>query len=222
MDPVQYEPHLLYDSPMPEFIENPRRAPRAPVRCEARVALREGGYWAGPTSDYGPSGCQVSAPLRLQPGSRLFLELVNERVPGPFQLSGRVAWSSTAPPWRSGIAFDEGSVAIAGRFFERLAAAYPGLDTYGRAPDRIPADGTLAPLPPPAVEPLLTAAERDVLRAVGAGLTPDELRRQTGERWPAAQNATFSLLGRRYLTVGSADPVAAAAWKPLLEKPTVD
>lgn len=207
---------------MLQFIENPRRAPRAPVRCEARVALREGGYWAGPTSDYGPKGCQVSAPLRLEPGSRLFLELVNDRVPGPFQLSGRVAWSSMGPPWRSGIAFDEGSVAIAGRFFERLAAAYPGLDTYGRAPDRIPADGTLAPLPPPAVEPLLTASERDVLRVVGAGLSPDDLRKRSGDRWPAAQNAMFSLLGRRYLTMGGADAVAAGEWAPLLEKPTID
>jgi hypothetical protein len=207
---------------MHAFIENPRRSPRAPVRCEARVALREGGYWAGPTSDYGPKGCQVGAPLRLEPGSRLFLELVNERVPGPFQLSGRVAWSSKGPPWRSGIAFDEGSVAIAGRFFERLAAAYPGLDTYGRAPDRIPADGTLAPLPPPAVEPLLTSVERDVLRAVGAGVTPDLLRERSGNRWSAAQNATFSLLGRRYLTIGSPDPEAARAWESLLEKPTVD
>jgi hypothetical protein len=206
-----------------EFIENPRRAPRAPVRCEARVALREGGYWAGPTSDYGPSGCQVSAPLRLEPGSRLFLELVNERVPGPFQLSGRVAWSSKGPPWRAGIAFAEGSVAIAGRFFERLAAAYPGLDTYGKAPDRIPADGVLAPLPPPAVEPLLTASERDVLQAIGPGLTSEQLRQKAGGRWTAAQNATFSLLGRRYLAVGgSPDPEAARAWAPLLEKPTVD
>lgn len=207
---------------MPEFIENPRKTPRAPVRCEARVALREGGYWAGPTSDYGPKGCQVSAPSRLEPGSRLFLELVNERVPGPFQLSGRVAWSSNQPPWRSGIAFDEGSVAIAGRFFERLAAAYPGLDTYGRAPDRIPADGVLAPLRPPEVEPMLTTAERDVLRAVGAGATPESLRARFGDRWYAAQNATFSLLGRRYLTVGSADPDAARAWAPLLEKPTYE
>jgi hypothetical protein len=207
---------------MPEFIENPRRAPRAPVRCEARVALREGGYWAGPTSDYGPKGCQVSAPLRLEPGSRLFLELVNERVPGPFQLSGRVAWSSTQSPWRSGIAFDEGSVAIASRFFEHLAAAYPGLDTYGRAPDRIPLDGTLAPLPPPAVEPLLTAAECEVMRAVGAGLRADGLRDRFASRWPLAQNATFSLLGRRYLTIGSASPAHARAWAPLLERPTVD
>jgi hypothetical protein len=160
--------------------------------------------------------------MRLEPGSRLFLELVNERVPGPFQLSGRVAWSSKGPPWRSGIAFDEGSVAIAGRFFERLAAAYPGLDTYGRAPDRIPAGGTLAPLPPPAVEPLLTASERDVLRAVGAGIAAEQLRERTGDRWLAAQNATFSLLGRRYLTIGSPDPTAAAAWGPLLDRPTMD
>jgi len=207
---------------MPSFIDNPRRAPRAPVRCEARVALREGGFWAGPTSDYGPRGCQVSAPLRLEPGSRLFLELVNERVPGAFQLSGRVAWSSTQPPWRSGIAFDDGSVAVASRFFERLAAAYPGLDTYGRAPDRIPVDGTLAPLPPPAVEPLLTLAERDVLRAVGAGATPKALPARLGDRWHIVQNAIFSLLGRRYLTIGSPDPTAARAWEPHLEKPTVE
>ncbi|HET6438371.1 MAG TPA: PilZ domain-containing protein [Anaeromyxobacter sp.] len=207
---------------MPEFIENPRRTPRAPVRCEARVALREGGYWAGPTSDYGPKGCQVAAPLRLEPGSRLFLELVNERVPGPFQLSGRVAWSSTNPPWHSGIAFDEGSVPIAARFFERLAAAYPGLDTYGRAPDRIPADGVLVPLPPPAVEPLLTASERDVLKALGAGTRADALLEGFGERWSMAQNATFSLLGRRYITVGNPDPLAAKQWIPLLERPTYD
>lgn len=206
---------------MPDFIENPRRSPRAPVRCEARVALREGGYWAGPTCDYGPKGCQVSAPLRLEPGSRLFLELVNERVPGPFQLSGRVAWSSTEAPWRSGIAFDDASVTLASRFFERLAAAYPGLDTYGRAPDRIPADCTLAPLPPPAVEPLLTAAERDVLRAVGQGKLVSELRTQFAGAWGEAQNGLFSLLGRKYLTVGASNGEAARAWGPLLEKPTV-
>lgn len=206
---------------MLEFIENPRQAPRAPVRCEARVALREGGYWAGPTSDYGPKGCQLSAPLRLEPGSRLFLELVNERVPGPFQLSGRVAWSSTEAPWRSGIAFDEASVTIASRFFERLAAAYPGLDTYGRAPDRIPADCTVAPLPPPAVEPLLTAPERDVLRLVGSGKLVAELRAHFGEAWHEAQNATFSLLGRKYLTIGGPNVDAERAWGPLLEKPTV-
>jgi hypothetical protein len=202
---------------MSEFIENPRRSPRAPVRCEARVALREGGYWAGPTSDLGPKGCQVAAPSRLEPGSRLFLELVNERVVEPFQICGRVAWSSEKPPWRSGIAFDDGSVPIAERFFDRLAAAYPGLDTYGRAPERIPADSPLAPAPPPAIEPTLIPAEREVLRAVGAGLRADRLREELGERWAEGQNALFSLLGRRYLVVGEPAPAQAAAWEPLLK-----
>jgi hypothetical protein len=142
---------------------------------------------------------------------------VNERVAGPFQLSGQVAWSSTQPPWRSGIAFDEGSVTTAERFFERLAAVYPGLDTYGRAPERIPADAPLAPAPPPSVEPLLTAPERDVLRAVGPGLRVDVLRERLGERWAVDQNALFSLLGRRYLVIGEPEPEAAAAWVEHLE-----
>ncbi len=187
------------------------------------MALREGGYWAGPTSDYGPKGCQVSAPLRLEPGSRLFLELVNERVPGPFQLSGRVAWSSTQSPWRSGIAFDDGSVAVASRFFEHLAAAYPGLDTYGRAPDRIPLDGTPGPAAASGrrAAPHRLRARRDAGgRAPACG--PTRCGTSSPSRWPLAQNATFSLLGRRYLTVGSPSPAHAQAWVPLLERPTVD
>lgn len=182
------------------------------------MALREGGYWAAPTTDYGPRGCQVSAPVKLEAGSRLFLELVNERVPGYFQLSGQVAWSTTQPPWHTGIAFDEASVVIAGRFFERLAAAYPGLDTYGQAPERVPVDGMVAPRPLPEVEPLLTAAERDVLRALGPGLRADALRARFGEGWPVAQNALFSLLGRRYIALGEADPGAAATWAARLER----
>ncbi|MGC3999693.1 MAG: PilZ domain-containing protein [Anaeromyxobacter sp.] len=203
---------------MAEFIENPRRAPRAPVRCEARVALRDGGFWAAPTSDYGPRGCQVSSPQRLEPGSRLFIELVNERVPGPFQLCGRVAWASTDAPWRAGIAFDDASVVTANNFFERLTAAYPGLDTYGRSPDRVPVHAPLAPATPPGVEPLLTAAERDVLHELGAGMTLAELREKAGQRWPVFQNALFSLLGRRYLSIASPAPDNARAWIPHLER----
>ena len=72
---------LELGAPVSEFIQNPRRAPRAPVRCEARIALRDGRFFASPTSDYGPRGCQVLAPHELTPGTRLFVELVNERVP---------------------------------------------------------------------------------------------------------------------------------------------
>ena len=88
--------------------------------------------------------------------------------------------------------------------------------------DRIPTDGILSPLAPPAVEPLLTASERDVLRVVGAGLTVVQLRERTGRGWETAQNATFSLLGRRYLAIGAPNAEAARAWGPLLEKPTVE
>lgn len=202
---------------MAEFILNPRRAPRAPVRCEARIALKQGGFFSSPTSDYGPQGCQVRAPVPLAPGSRIFVELVNERLARPVELTGRVAWTSKAPPWRIGVAFDAGSLGAAGGFFEALAAVYPGIDTYGRAPDRIPDDAPLAPAPPPDVVPLLTDDEADVLRAIGPGLRADALRARLGPAFEPAVNAVFALLGRRYLALGAPDPGAAAAWASLLD-----
>lgn len=203
---------------MPGYVENPRRAPRAPIRCDARVALRAGGFWTGPTTDYGPRGCQLETPERLEAGARLFLQLRNERVPETQALSGRVAWASKAAPFRCGVAFDDGAAAVAGAFFERLAAAYPGLDTWGRAPDRIAVDVPLRPAPPPAVEPLLLEGEIAVLRAVGTGKTVAELRDALGAAWTAHLNLFFALLGRRYLAVGPPDAEAAFAWGPLLAR----
>ncbi len=196
---------------MPEFIENPRRTPRVAVRCEARIALREGGFWASPTSDYGPRGCQVLAPVRLEPGSRIFLELVNDRISAPAALAGHVAWTARQAPWRTGIAFDGGSALAAGGFFDQLTAAFPGIDTYGQAPDRIPADATLAPRAPPPVEPQLSDDEAKLLAALGPGMRVDALRAALGYAWGRGY-ALFSLLGRRYVTIGDPDPAAAAAW----------
>lgn len=202
---------------MSEFILNPRRTPRAPVRCAARIALKEGGYWSSPTGDYGPKGCQLLAPSPLPLGSRIFLELLNERVDHPVQLAGRVAWTGKAPPWRTGVAFDAGSVPAATSFFDRLAAAYPGIDTYGRAPDRIPADAPLAPVaPPPDVEPLLTEDEARLLRDLGPGLRTDALRESLGAEFERMLNTVFALLGRRYVVVADPDPTAAAAWSAVL------
>lgn len=202
---------------MEGFILNPRRAPRAPVRCVARTALREGGFWESPTSDYGPNGCQMLAPLPLAPGMRLFLELANERVDGPVQLTGHVAWTAKAPPWRIGVAFDAGSTPAATAFFDRLAAAYPGLDGYGRAPDRIPETAPLAPAPPPPdAEPLLTDDEARVLRTLGPGLRADALRDRLGAEFERVANALFALLGRRYVVVGEPDSGADAGWAALL------
>ncbi len=198
---------------MAEFILNPRRAPRAPVRCNARLALAEGGTCSTPTSDFGPKGCQLLAPTALDPGSRVLVELVNDRVAQPVQLSGRVAWSSTAPPWRAGVAFDAASEPAASGFFDQLAAAHPG---YARPPDRIAEDAPLAPAIPPEVRPELTDEEGEVLRALGSGLGAGALRDELGEAFEGSLSAVFSLLGRRYVVVGPPDEGAAAAWAALL------
>lgn len=200
---------------MPEFILNPRRTSRAPVRCEARIALKEGGYWSSPTSDYGPRGCQVLAPVRLEPGSRIFLELANERIPGPVELAGHVAWTAKAPPWHMGVAFDGGSLGAASGFFARLTAAFPGVEAYGRSPDRIPEDAPLAPASPPPFEPLFTDDEARVFGEIGNGLRADVLREKLGGDWQGGVHALFSLLGRRYVVVGEPNPAAAAAWEAL-------
>jgi hypothetical protein len=202
---------------MSAFLENPRRVPRAQVRCEARIALREGGFWTSPTSDYGPRGCQLEAPTPLTPGSRIFVELLNERTGPALALAGRVAWCAKAPPWRMGIAFDAGSVPAATRFFEQLTAAYPGIDTSGHAPDRVPVDAPLAPAPPPDLAtPALTAEEARVLRLLGPGRSAGALAAELGGGVEGATNALFSLLGRKYVVVGLPDPAASDRWAPVV------
>ena len=87
---------------MPEYIENPRRAPRTTVRCDARVALGDGGFFAASTIDVGRGGCQVPTPTPLNPGARVFLELAHSNTPVPFRSSGRVAWARSGPAPRTG------------------------------------------------------------------------------------------------------------------------
>lgn len=201
---------------MPAYIENPRRTPRAQVRCEGRVALRDGGYWASPTRDYGPRGCQLEAPAPLVPGGRIFVELVNERTGPPVALAGRVAWCAKQAPWRVGIAFDAGSAHAAERFFRKLTAAHPGVDASGNAPERVPAGAPLAPAsPPPDATPVLTPEEVRVLRTLGAGRTAGALIEALGAG-EASLTALFSLLGRRYVAIGGPDARAAARWAPVL------
>jgi hypothetical protein len=194
------------------FIENPRKAPRAPVRCEGRIALRAGGFFPSPTSDYGPRGCQIVSPQEVPAGMRVFVELKNDRIHGPVQLSGRVAWIAKAPPWRMGVAFDEGCFNAADIFFARIAAAYPEVDTLGQAPERIPDDAPLAPTPPPEFEPLLSEDEALLLSVLGAGLSAHELRKRLGDAFERVRHALFALLGRRYVAIGPPAPEAAAAW----------
>jgi Tfp pilus assembly protein PilZ len=201
-----------------DYIENPRRAPRAPVRCEARLALRDGGYFASATRDYGPGGCQVPTPVPLKPGSRIFVELSHTNTPMPFRISGRVAWASSDPTPRAGIAFDDASRRPAANLYDRLIGADATVVGSSFAPDRIPLDAEIAPAPPPDPAPALTEEDVAVLTAVGGGLTVEALRARLGARWETAVYATFALLGRRLLVMGPPDPSAAAAWSGLIRR----
>ncbi len=199
-----------------DHIENPRRAPRAPIRCEARLAVRDGGYFASATRDYGPGGCQVPTPVPLTPGSRIFVELSHANTPVPFRISGRVAWASSDPTPRAGIAFDDASRRPAANLYERLTGADPTGNGSACAPDRIPVGAELAPAPPPGPAPALSAEEVAVLTALGAGLTAGALRAKLASRWQTAVHATFALLERRFVVVGPPDSAAAAAWTELI------
>ncbi len=204
---------------MSEFIENPRRAPRAPVRCDARVAIPAAGFFAVPTTDVGPGGCQLNTPVPLPPGARVFVELKDGLVPAPCTVSGRVAWSTAGDAPRAGVAFDAGASPAAARFFETLAEAHPDAVAVADAtPDRIRADAPLAPAAPPDRDLPLLPDEVTVLRTVGPGIVAGALRDALGDRWDRLVNPFFALLGRRVLVVGPPDPAAAAAWAERLER----
>src|SRR5512134_3790670 len=98
---------------MGAVIVNPRRAPRAPVRCQAQLAVGGGALFASSTSDYGPRGCQLLAPSPLPAGIRVHLQLADEHVQRPVELEGRVAWVANVPPWRMGVAFEVESLSAA-------------------------------------------------------------------------------------------------------------
>jgi hypothetical protein len=201
-----------------EFLLNPRRAPRAPIRCEARVAMPSGGYWGSPTHDLGYAGCQLVAPEFLDPGTELRIELVEVRVPTPVTVVGNVAWSSGIAPWKVGVTFLPESAAAARPFFDAILAAYPGLEAYAASPERIPADADLAPGPEPRVDPELGPEEAAVLAAIGAGLRVDLLRQKLGARFAGLLGPLFALLGRQQVVLGPPDSKAAAGWAPYVAR----
>jgi hypothetical protein len=191
---------------MTDVIHNPRRVPRAPASCEARCLLPGGGFWASDTTDVSPKGCQIQAPGPFHVGDPIKLTLTSERVDGLLATTGRVAWASTRPPWRIGVAFDEPFVGESARWFERLLAAYPGLATFQLAPESLDVSTTIFLGPPPRVAPDLGRDERTVLRAVGDGTTAARLRELHPEDWPPLEGTLFAMLGKKLLTL---DPGAA-------------
>jgi PilZ domain-containing protein len=199
---------------MPEPVLNPRRSPRASIPCAAQVALRLDTFIATRVLDYGPGGCQLEVQGPVECGSRVYLKLTNESVSVPALLTGHVAWSSEAEPWRIGVAFDDDVLTseAARKFFGLLEAAHPGASDRDPFVDGVTGETMLAPTPPPATLPTLSDEEVNVLRTIGPAMRVDDLRATLGESWSACRNPMFALLSKRYLVVGGPNERAAAGW----------
>jgi hypothetical protein len=189
---------------MTDFIQNPRRAPRAAVALVARASLTSGRAWHSPTVDFGPGGCQLVAPIPCEEGQRIFLELRGTALLEPKWLTGDIAWVDLGPERRIGVEFDAASRPAAANVFEQLSGTSPHLLIGARAPRNVPLSArvTAGVQPDSAV---LRPREAELVRAVGAGLSVGDLRDRLGERWELLVNPLFSLLDRSHLTLHAAD-----------------
>jgi hypothetical protein len=198
-----------------EFLVNPRRAPRAPARCQARIQLTDA-EWEAPTEDVGPRGCQVIVPRALTPGTRLQVALHSAAVPDPLVVAGRVAWVAPNAPWRAGIAFVEGALVASTRWFDRLLTAHPELSWARRIPSHLPMDAMVFLGRPPKYLFDFSRDEAAVLRHVASGVTVRELRYALRGRPEAATRAVFSLLARQHLTLARGASVHPLGWRQIL------
>ncbi len=201
---------------MTDAIQNPRRVPRAPARCEARCLLPGGGFWAADTTDFGPKGCQLAAPGPFKKGDPIKLVLTSERLGNQLAVTGTVAWASARAPWRIGVAFDPPFLSTTGSWFDQLVAAYPGLATYQLAPESLRPTDVLHLGPLPRVAPELLSDEVPVMRAVGGGISVAALQERLGQDWPAHEGAIFAMLGKRLLPIDPQAAASAADWAPAL------
>ena len=200
---------------MTEYIVNPRRAPRAPLRCATQVRAGTAAF-AAETEDIGPTGCQLVAPGALPKGQAVALVFANSKVPGALSVEGKVAWGSSRPPWRVGVAFGEKCHVDAERWFQQLVAAHPGMGGYRRVPDRLPLDAMIFLAAPPSFLFDFTPDEVEVLRHVASGTTIASLRERLEARWTLSQRALFSLMARGAVTVNRGAASHPADWKKVM------
>lgn len=194
---------------------NPRRSPRATVRCQARVVTGQGQVEAE-TEDIGPHGCQVIARRHVRKNEQVRVEVTHPLVRETLDAGGRVAWASAQEPFRIGIAFVEGSLRAAVRWYEKLVESNPGMTTLDRIPERIPVDSSVYLGAPPRFVVDFSADEAAVLRAIGSGVTVDDLRVELRDRWVTCQRALFSLLARNHATLQRGQAVHPETWKKIL------
>ncbi|HSM92653.1 MAG TPA: PilZ domain-containing protein [Anaeromyxobacteraceae bacterium] len=200
---------------MADFVFNPRRAPRAPVRCRAEIAGTDGERWVTETEDVGPRGCQIVAPRRRPLGERLQISVSADGLARKLRVDGKVAWVSAAEPWRHGVAFAESDARAAVEWYEALVAKTPALAAYRGVPERLSLDATLFLGPPPRLVDF-TNEEVQVLRCVGTGISVGDLRQRLGAIWGRAQHALFSLIVRRHVVLARGASVLPNAWKEIL------
>jgi len=209
---------VVYDctESMADFVLNPRRAPRAPVRCRAEVTAANGARWATETEDVGPRGCQIVAPHRLPSGEPLTMVIASEGMTRTLRAGGKVAWISPAEPWRLGVAFAEQDAAVAADWYEALVAKNPALAAYRGVPERISVDATVFLGAPPRLVMDFTHDEIMILRCIGSGVSVGELKQRLRDIWGGAVHALFSLIVRRHLVLSRGASVLPAAWKQIL------
>ena len=203
---------------MPEYLENPRRVPREPVRCRARLLLSSGALDTT-TEDIGSRGCQLVIPAVVQRGDVIGLSLSAPRYEATLRVEGRVAWVSPRPPWHVGIAYAAQALPGAARWMEGLRQAAPDLFPAGRRPpERLAVDAMVFL----ATVPRLADFREDelvVLRAVGAGVRVGDLRTKLSRTWPRMQRALFTLVAQGYVILSRAAAAHPVTWKRILGEP---
>lgn len=201
---------------MPEWITNPRKSLRLPVRCAARITV-EGVGFDGHTEDFGPRGCRVVAPTRLAVRSHVDLHLACEGVPAPLAVGARVVWDEREPPWRHGVVFDDADLPRAGAWFDEVAAGRAELLHLVRVPDRLQFGARLFVTPAPEAAPRLGDEEAVVLRFACAQPTVAQLQRVLGPDWSRAQRALFNLLERGTITLDESEAGDPQGWRQHLD-----
>jgi hypothetical protein len=202
---------------MPEYLENPRRTPRQPLRCRAWLVLPSGNVETA-TEDVGARGCQIVLPGAVERGRTLCLMLEAPRGVGTVQVNGRVAWVSPRPPWRVGVAFGAGDLTRTAQWLEGVRRNAPELFPARRTPERVALEAMfyLAQVPR-----LVDFGEEDLafLGRVGTGLRLGELRTGAGREWPALHRRFFALLEQGHLTLSRAAASHPSAWRAILGGP---
>jgi len=199
-----------------DFIMNPRRSLRLPLRCAARLSV-DGVSCDGHTEDLGARGCRLVAPTRLPPGSHVGLHLACEGAAGTLLVDARVVWSTSEPPWRHGVTFAAPDVPRAEAWFDELAASHGELLHQVRVPDRLQLGARLFVTPAPEVSPALGDEEAVVLRFACGQPTVAQLQRVLGPDWSRAQRALFHLLGRGAITLDEAEAGDPQGWRAHLD-----